>query len=121
VNDWIMVGIGLVLTVGTGLFVASEFALVNLDIVRLQQFVDLSPLSLGFVEAAPHCLSLHVMGPEVELHPERRVVGRLPRPPASRGEHVVVRALQTMVLAQDQVVEPTFSSIEEWLGNNTQD
>ncbi|MEP6817616.1 MAG: hypothetical protein ABI873_18930 [Marmoricola sp.] len=32
----------------------------------------------------------------------------------------LVRALQTMVLAQDQVVEPTFSSIEEWLGSNTQ-
>ena len=29
--EWIMLGIGLVLTVGTGLFVASEFALVNLD------------------------------------------------------------------------------------------
>lgn len=30
-------------------------------------------------------------------------------------------ALQTCVLAQDHVVEPTFSSIEEWLGNNTQE
>ncbi|MFB0836165.1 hemolysin family protein [Arthrobacter halodurans] len=30
-NEWIMIGIGLILTVGTGLFVASEFALVNLD------------------------------------------------------------------------------------------
>jgi CBS domain containing-hemolysin-like protein len=30
-NDVILLGIGLVLTVGTGLFVASEFALVNLD------------------------------------------------------------------------------------------
>ncbi len=30
-NEWFMLGIGLVLTVGTGLFVASEFALVNLD------------------------------------------------------------------------------------------
>lgn len=29
--DWIMLGVGLLLTVGTGLFVASEFALVNLD------------------------------------------------------------------------------------------
>lgn len=29
--EWIMLGIGLVLTVGTGFFVASEFALVNLD------------------------------------------------------------------------------------------
>ncbi|UKA54588.1 hemolysin family protein [Arthrobacter sp. FW305-BF8] len=30
-NEWIMIGIGLILTVGTGFFVASEFALVNLD------------------------------------------------------------------------------------------
>lgn len=37
------------------------------------------------------------------------------------GNGRMARALQTMVLAQDQVVEPTFSSIEEWLGNNTQD
>lgn len=29
--EWIMLGIGLILTVGTGFFVASEFALVNLD------------------------------------------------------------------------------------------
>lgn len=29
--EWIMIGIGLILTVGTGLFVAAEFALVNLD------------------------------------------------------------------------------------------
>ena len=29
--EWIMVGVGLLLTVGTGIFVASEFALVNLD------------------------------------------------------------------------------------------
>ena len=29
--DWIMFGVGIVLTFGTGIFVASEFALVNLD------------------------------------------------------------------------------------------
>ncbi len=31
------------------------------------------------------------------------------------------RALQTLVLARDQVLEPAFSSIEEWLGANTAD
>ena len=45
----------------------------------------------------------------VMIHPFRDGNGRM------------ARALQTMVLAQDQVVEPTFSSIEEWLGRNTQD
>lgn len=44
----------------------------------------------------------------VMIHPFRDGNGRM------------ARALQTMVLAQDQVLEPPFSSIEEWLGHNTQ-
>lgn len=35
-NEWILLGIGLVLTIGTGLFVASEFSLVNLDRADLE-------------------------------------------------------------------------------------
>ncbi len=45
----------------------------------------------------------------VMIHPFRDGNGRM------------ARALQTMVLAQDKVLEPTFSSIEEWLGHNTED
>lgn len=35
-NDWLLVGVGLVLTVGTGMFVAAEFALVNLNRADLE-------------------------------------------------------------------------------------
>ena len=34
--DYLMLGVGLLLTIGTGLFVASEFALVNLDRADLE-------------------------------------------------------------------------------------
>jgi len=34
--DYVMLGVGLLLTIGTGLFVASEFALVNLDRAELE-------------------------------------------------------------------------------------
>ena len=45
----------------------------------------------------------------VMIHPFRDGNGRMGR------------ALQTLVLAQDEVLEPAFSSIEEWLGANTAD
>lgn len=43
----------------------------------------------------------------VMIHPFRDGNGRM------------ARALQTMARAEDHIVEPTFCSIEEWLGNNT--
>ena len=45
----------------------------------------------------------------VMIHPFRDGNGRL------------ARALQTSVLTRDSVLDPTFSSIEEWLGHNTAD
>ncbi|EQD70871.1 filamentation induced by cAMP protein Fic, partial [mine drainage metagenome] len=32
----------------------------------------------------------------------------------------MARALQTLVLAREGILDPTFSSIEEYLGHNTQ-
>lgn len=40
--------------------------------------------------------------------------------PFSDGNGRMARALQTLVLARDQIVAPVFSSIEEYLGRNTQ-
>jgi len=41
--------------------------------------------------------------------------------PFSDGNGRMGRALQTLVLARDQIMAPVFSSIEEYLGRNTQD
>lgn len=81
-------------------------------------------------------------GPDADLVPDlvAELMGTLRRPdsdpmvdaamahlnlvmihPFKDGNGRLARALQTMVLAQDAVLEPTFSSIEEWLGHNTDD
>ncbi len=41
--------------------------------------------------------------------------------PFSDGNGRMARALQTLVLATDGLLHPVFSSIEEWLGTNTED
>lgn len=41
--------------------------------------------------------------------------------PFSDGNGRMARCVQTLVLARDAILEPTFSSIEEYLGRNTQD
>lgn len=41
--------------------------------------------------------------------------------PFRDGNGRMARALQTLVLARQAIVEPAFSSIEEWLGRNTDD
>ncbi|MGV9373977.1 Fic family protein [Micromonospora tulbaghiae] len=65
----------------------------------LQSDVTASPL----VKAAMAHLNL------VMIHPFRDGNGRM------------ARALQTLVLSRRAIVEPAFSSIEEWLGSNTED
>jgi Fic family protein len=65
----------------------------------LQADLDVDPLVRG---AAAH-LNL------VMIHPFRDGNGRM------------ARALQTLAISRQAIIEPAFSSIEEWLGNNTDD
>ncbi len=55
--DYIMLGVGLLLTIGTGLFVASEFALVNLDRADLEARRDAGEtrlaLTISALQASP--------------------------------------------------------------------
>jgi CBS domain containing-hemolysin-like protein len=61
-SDWIALAIGLLLTIGTGLFVASEFSLVNLDRAELEARQSrgesmLGPVIRGLKRTATHLSS----------------------------------------------------------------
>jgi CBS domain containing-hemolysin-like protein len=66
-SDWLMVGVGLVLTVGTGLFVASEFALVNLDRHDLEARQARGEQRLGPTITALRITSTHLSGAQLGI------------------------------------------------------
>ncbi|MET4052835.1 CBS domain containing-hemolysin-like protein [Frigoribacterium sp. PvP054] len=66
-NEWVMVGIGLVLTVGTGFFVASEFSLVNLDRNELEARRDRGEKRLGPTIGALRITSTHLSGAQLGI------------------------------------------------------
>ena len=66
-NEWVMLAIGLVLTVGTGLFVASEFALVNLDRHDLESRREGGEKRLGPVIGALKITSTHLSSAQLGI------------------------------------------------------
>ncbi len=66
-NEWLLVLIGLVLTVGTGLFVASEFALVNLDRHDLETRRDRGEKGLGPTIGALKVTSTHLSSAQLGI------------------------------------------------------
>jgi len=65
--EWIMLGIGILLTVGTGFFVASEFALVNLDRSDLEVRQSRGETRLGMVIAALKKTSTHLSSAQLGI------------------------------------------------------
>lgn len=66
-NEWVLLGIGLVLTVGTGLFVASEFALVNLDRHELEGRERQGEQGLGVTISALRITSTHLSSAQLGI------------------------------------------------------
>ena len=66
-TEWILFGIGMVLTVGTGLFVASEFALVNLDRAELESRQSRGERRLGPVISALKRTSTHLSSAQLGI------------------------------------------------------
>ena len=65
--EWIMLGIGVVLTLGTGLFVASEFSLVNLDRSDLEARRARGETRLGMTIAALKITSTHLSSAQLGI------------------------------------------------------
>jgi len=65
--EYIMLGVGLLLIVGTGLFVASEFALVNLDRADLEARRDRGETRLGMTIAALKITSTHLSSAQLGI------------------------------------------------------
>ena len=66
-TEWLMLGFGLLLTIGTGLFVASEFALVNLDRSDLEARRDRGESRLGLTIAALKITSTHLSSAQLGI------------------------------------------------------
>ncbi|GAB3129849.1 hemolysin family protein [Glaciibacter psychrotolerans] len=65
--EWVSLGIGLILTVGTGLFVASEFALVNLDRSELEARQAKGESRLAMTIAALKITSTHLSSAQLGI------------------------------------------------------
>ena len=66
-SEWILLGIGLLLTIGTGLFVASEFALVNLDRADLEARRARGETRLGLTISALKITSTHLSSAQLGI------------------------------------------------------
>jgi len=87
---------------GEVLHTGAEPEIVPKAVGQLLEWAQESPANPLIASSAVHFMIEYI-------HPFRDGNGRM------------ARALQTLVLAQDALLEPAFSSIEEWLGANTQD
>lgn len=66
-SEWILLGIGVLLTIGTGLFVASEFALVNLDRADLEARRARGETRLGLTIQALKITSTHLSSAQLGI------------------------------------------------------
>jgi CBS domain containing-hemolysin-like protein len=82
--EWLMVAAGLVLTVGTGFFVASEFALVNLDRNDLEGRERAGEARLGPTIRALRITSTHLSGAQLGITLTTLLTGFTFEPAVSR-------------------------------------
>ncbi|WP_406249667.1 hemolysin family protein [Microbacterium sp. M] len=82
--DYVLLGVGLLLTVGTGLFVASEFALVNLDRAELEARQSRGESRLAMTIGALKHTSTHLSSAQLGITLTTLLTGYTMEPAISR-------------------------------------
>jgi CBS domain containing-hemolysin-like protein len=80
VTEWLLVGLGVLLTIGTALFVAGEFSLVSVDRPGVERAVQAGDRKAEGVLAAVRTLSTQLSGAQVGITLTTLVVGFLVEP-----------------------------------------
>lgn len=79
-NDWLMLGVGFLLTVGTGIFVASEFSMINLERNELEARASRGEKKLGPSIRALKKTSTHLSGAQLGITITTMLTGFLAEP-----------------------------------------
>ncbi len=82
-TEWLLVGVGLLLTVATGVFVAAEFSLVTLDRPAVEKAVAAGDRRASGVLAGLRSLSTQLSGAQVGITVTTLLVGYLVEPSVS--------------------------------------
>jgi len=80
VTPWLLLGLGVLLTIGTAIFVAAEFSLVTVDRSSVQRAVDAGDRRAQGVMVAVKSLSTQLSGAQVGITLTTLVVGYLMEP-----------------------------------------
>ena len=100
--DYIMLGVGLLLIVGTGLFVASEFALVNLDRADLEARRERGETRLSLTIGALKLTSTHLSSAQLGITLTTLLTGYMMEPAISN----LLRPVLTSWGIPEAVVSP---------------
>ncbi len=83
-TEWLLLGVGVLLTLGTGVFVAAEFSLITLDRPDVEREAATGSRSAGQVLAGLRTLSTQLSGAQVGITLTTLLVGYLVEPSLSR-------------------------------------
>ncbi len=117
-NEWLLLGLGILLTIGTGLFVASEFSLINLERTELEARRSRGERGLSASIAALKRTSTHLSGAQLGITLTTLLTGFLAEPSLAvllesslLGSWLENGTLQAVSLALSLIIATLFSTL----------